>query len=71
MNQLINKIENLKKSEIKKIIDFRMNEFSKLGKSSSNEIFKELCFCLLTANFSAQGGIKIQNAVNDGIFNFV
>ncbi|MEK6823894.1 MAG: N-glycosylase/DNA lyase [Nanoarchaeota archaeon] len=66
MNQLINKIENLKKSEIKKIIDFRMNEFSKLGKSSSNEIFKELCFCLLTANFSAQGGIKIQNAVNDG-----
>lgn len=43
-----------------------MFEFSELGKKSSNEIFKELCFCLLTANFSAQGGIKIQNEIGDG-----
>ncbi|MBI2057273.1 N-glycosylase/DNA lyase [Candidatus Pacearchaeota archaeon] len=66
MQPLINIIENLKKSEIKKIIDSRMKEFSELGKKNINEIFKELCFCLLTANFSAQGGIKIQNAVDNG-----
>lgn len=64
--ELIQTIENLKKSEIKKIIDSRMEEFEELGKKSSNEIFKELCFCLMTANFSASGGIKIQNAVGDG-----
>ncbi len=66
MQSLIKIIENLKNSPIKQIIDSRMKEFSELGKKSSNEIFKELCFCLLTANFSAHGGIKIQDAVGDG-----
>ncbi|MEK6844777.1 MAG: N-glycosylase, partial [Nanoarchaeota archaeon] len=60
LKPLIQTINNLKKSEIKKIIDSRIKEFSELGKNSINEIFKEMCFCLLTANFSAQGGIKIQ-----------
>mgnify|MGYP001588834957 FL=1 len=46
-----------------------MLEFSELGKKSSNEIFKELCFCLMTANFNAEGGIKIQNAVGDGFLH--
>ena len=65
MQKIIKKIENLKKSPIKNTINFRMKEFSKLGKENSNKIFKELCFCILTANFSAHGGIKIQNAIND------
>ena len=66
MQILIKTIENLKNSEIKKIINSRAKEFSELGKSSINEIFKELCFCLLTANFSAHGGIKIQKEIGDG-----
>ena len=66
MKPLIQIILNLKNSEIKKIINSRAKEFSELGKSSINEIFKELCFCLLTANFSAQGGIKIQKEIGDG-----
>ncbi len=66
LDELIQIIENLKKSEIKKIVDSRMGEFEELGKKSSNEIFKELCFCFMTANFSASGGIKIQNEVGDG-----
>jgi len=66
MNPLISLVKQLKSSPIKNIIDSRIKEFSELGKKSINEIFKELCFCLLTANFSAQGGIKIQNAVSEG-----
>ena len=66
MQQIIKIIENLKSSPIKEIIDSKMQNFENLGKKSSQEIFKELCFCLLTANFSAQGGIKIQNAIGDG-----
>src|SRR3989339_1840771 len=66
MQSLIRIIENLKNSEIKNVIDSRIKEFSELGKKSINEIFKELCFCLLTANFSAQGGIKIQKEINNG-----
>ena len=66
MQLLINSIENLKNSKIKEVIDSRIKEFSELGKNSINEIFKELCFCLLTANFSAHGGIKIQKEIGDG-----
>ena len=66
MQSLILLVESLKNSDIKKIVDSRMSEFEELGKKNSNEIFKELCFCLMTANFSASGGIKIQNAVGDG-----
>lgn len=62
-------IENLKKSEIKETIDKRMKEFEELGSKNSNEHFKELCFCFMTANFSAHGGIKIQNEVNDGFLH--
>lgn len=66
MNKLISEIEQLKNSSIKEIADSRMTEFEQFQNKSSNEIFKELCFCLMTANFSASGGIKIQNAVGDG-----
>lgn len=69
MKALIEKINNLKKSEVKQIIDSRMKEFEALGNKDSNEIFKELCFCFMTANFSAQGGIKIQNEINEGFLN--
>jgi len=69
MNTLIALVEDLKKSDIKKIVDSRMQEFEEIGKKNSNEIFKELCFCLMTANFSASGGIKIQNAIGDGFLH--
>jgi len=66
MDSLILLVNNLKNSPIKNIVDSRMQEFSEFGKKSSQDIFKELCFCLLTANFSASGGIKIQNTIGDG-----
>ncbi|MCK4314048.1 N-glycosylase/DNA lyase, partial [Candidatus Bathyarchaeota archaeon] len=41
-------------------------EFRELGNGSSNEIFKELCFCILTANFNAEKSMKIQMKIGDG-----
>jgi N-glycosylase/DNA lyase len=69
MEKLIHEIEQLKKSEIRDIIEIRMREFEDVGKKGNDELFKELCFCLLTANFSAQGGIKIQKEIGDGFFS--
>lgn len=63
---MVEKINFLKNSNISKIINERMNEFEQLGKSDVKQIFKELCFCLLTANYSASGGIRIQKAIDDG-----
>ncbi len=56
----------LKRSKIKNLIQKRIKEFKKIGKSSPNKIFKELCFCILTANFSAERGIEIQQKIGDG-----
>jgi|TARA_Y100000310_G_scaffold43287_1_gene40376 N-glycosylase/DNA lyase len=66
MNNLVELVERLKKTSIKDIVEKRMNEFEELGKKDSNEFFKELCFCFLTANFNAEGGIRIQKEIGDG-----
>lgn len=66
MQKLIKSVNKLKRSPIKKIIDSRIKEFKALGKKSSDAIFNELCFCLLTANFNAQRSIMIQNEIKSG-----
>jgi len=43
-----------------------LREFKEIGNGSSNEIFEELCFCILTANFSAERSMKIQMEIGDG-----
>lgn len=68
MNSLLEVLEDLKKDQISDLISQKMKEFSELGEKSSQDIFKELCFCFMTANFSAHGGIKIQNAIGDGFW---
>lgn len=66
MNRLLASLEDLKKTELKRLIDARMKEFRENGKKPFNEIFKELCFCILTANFNAERAIKIQEEIGDG-----
>jgi len=60
MNQLISKINTLKKSSLSKTIDKKKKSFSSFQKKSNHEIFKELCFCLMTANFNAKRAVEIQ-----------
>ncbi len=62
---LINKIQELQKSEVKKTITKKISDFKKVGNSSDNAIFKELCFCLLTANYDAKKAITIQEKMDD------
>ena len=65
-NELLSAIESLKQSKMKSLIDARMREFRGIGEGSSSEIFEELCFCVLTANFSAERAIKIQKEMGEG-----
>ena len=62
---LINKIEDLKNSKISDVINSRINEFKDLNKESNEDLFKEICFCILTANFSAERSIKIHDELNE------
>ncbi|MBN1503091.1 N-glycosylase/DNA lyase [Candidatus Woesearchaeota archaeon] len=66
MNKLLNNIENIKKSRIEKRVNNRIKEFKEFKNKDNNSLFKELCFCLLTANYSAEGGIKVQCEIGEG-----
>ncbi|KAF5424890.1 MAG: N-glycosylase/DNA lyase [Candidatus Methanomarinus sp.] len=71
MEKLIQLIVNIKKNrEVRETINFRIQEFQKTTEKSTNEILKELCFCILTANFNAEKSIKIQEEINDGLLTF-
>ena len=63
MKQLIDKIESLKKTDLKEKIDQRIHEFKTINKQNKDEIFKEMCFCILTANYNAEKSIKIQDEI--------
>lgn len=65
MKDLVKKIESLKNSDIGKLIQKRVNEFKNTNKKSNEELFKELCFCMLTANFNAEKSIKIQKEIGE------
>ncbi|MEM3027360.1 MAG: N-glycosylase/DNA lyase [Candidatus Bathyarchaeia archaeon] len=70
MEELLTRIEELKKdNKIKILVEKRLMEFSEMRKKESTDIFKELCFCILTANFNAEKSIKIQEKIGDGFLN--
>lgn len=66
LNIMVKVIERLKNSGVKDLVDLRIKEFRGNMDKSISEIFKELCFCLLTANFSAERSLKIQSEIGDG-----
>lgn len=66
MKELLNAIKSLKGSSIKNIVDQRLRQFTELGKSSSKELFKELCFCILTANCGAERCMEVQSHIGEG-----
>ena len=68
MRDLIAKIEELKNSDIKIKVKERIEDFKNINKESNEELFKEMCFCLLTANFNAEKSIKIQNEMGEYFF---
>lgn len=69
LKKQINELEN---SEVNEVINQRVEEFKELKEKGNKEWFDELCFCILTANSSADMGIKIQNYMKkrDGFQRF-
>ena len=65
---LIEKINGFRKSEVSEVVNRRLVEFIENGRGDQDRTFKELCFCLLTANFNAERVIKIQSQIGDGFF---
>ncbi|MFP4005255.1 MAG: N-glycosylase/DNA lyase [Candidatus Hadarchaeia archaeon] len=68
MQDLISRLNDLKSNEVGGEVEERMAEFKEVGKSSERRWFSELCFCILTANCSAELAIEIQNDLGAGGF---
>jgi N-glycosylase/DNA lyase len=69
LNRLVKHINHLKESNVKHLVESRIKEFKENRNKPITEIFKELCFCILTAKFSAEKSIKIQRIIDDGFIN--
>ncbi|MCI0504018.1 N-glycosylase/DNA lyase [Candidatus Micrarchaeota archaeon] len=69
MRRLLRRIRLLKGSGAGSRISARMAEFRARGMAQSGELFKELCVCLLTANYSAEGGMRMQQIIGDGFLH--
>jgi len=65
MHSLVFKINILKKSVLRKDIEKKKKQFLSFQKKSSTDIFQELCFCLMTANFNAKRAVEIQEKCSD------
>ncbi len=62
----LEKIENIRE-EVKPLVEKRWTEFVELGQNgTTEELFSELSFCVLTANWSANGGIRAQREIGNG-----
>jgi len=69
MQDLFDVINNLKKSEVSKLVERRINEFKEIRSKFHDKIFGELCFCVMTANCSAEKCIEVQKLVGAGFHN--
>lgn len=67
--QLISKINELKNSEVGKTIESRIDEFRQVRSRGENSVFGELCFCILTANYTSEGGIRVQKEIGEGFLH--
>jgi len=53
-----------------KKINERAIDFISIGKSRNDSLFMELCFCILTANTSAEMGIRTQRIIMNGFIEY-
>jgi len=69
MKDLIKSIESLKNGDISNVIDTRIKQFISVKKKGISEIFKELCFCIMTANCGAEKCIEVNDRIDEGFLN--
>ena len=66
MNDLMYKVRALTGTDVAGKVEARVKEFHSKGNEGIEEVFKELCFCVTTANCAARKCWDIQGEINDG-----
>lgn len=65
MHQLIQKINHLKTTPIAQQITQRIQQFKQINHDNPTELFNELCYCILAANYNAEKTITIQQHLDN------
>ncbi|TXT58824.1 MAG: putative N-glycosylase/DNA lyase [Promethearchaeota archaeon] len=65
MENIRNAIKGLQKSKIQSTIQSRLREFSEIREKEIDEIFIELCFCIMTANCGAEKCIEVHEQIQE------
>ncbi|MDY6986163.1 MAG: N-glycosylase/DNA lyase [Candidatus Thermoplasmatota archaeon] len=63
---LIDLVKALRETNVEAMIAQRALEFSDINKKESTGWFLELCFCIMTANFTAERAMRIQESIGKG-----
>lgn len=69
MEEILERIRELKGTPVRRLVERRLKTFQEAGAGSANDLFKELCFCICTANCSAERGLRAQEGIGDGFYN--
>ncbi|WP_297027443.1 N-glycosylase/DNA lyase [Thermoplasma sp.] len=51
---------------VRSLVSRKVEEFRAMGRSSREVLFKELVFCILAANTSAEMSLRMQESIGDG-----
>jgi N-glycosylase/DNA lyase len=62
----LEELVSLVKDEAKDLVSQRIAQFKNFPRHDVSNLFSELCFCVLTANWSAQGGMRAQELIDKG-----
>ncbi|NVM37752.1 MAG: N-glycosylase/DNA lyase, partial [Candidatus Lokiarchaeota archaeon] len=65
MQELLDTLQTLKTNTIKEHVDARLAEFHEIKTEPIHSIFKELCFCIMTANCSAAKCIEVHEHIGN------
>lgn len=64
----IDQVLSLRMSETSREVLEKREEFIRIGKSGPEDLFSELCFCILAANTSAEMGLRVQKVIGSRRF---
>ena len=62
----LEELVSLVKDEAKNLVSQRITQFKNFPRHDVGSLFSELSFCVLTANWSAQGGMRAQELIGKG-----
>ena len=66
--KLKKRVATLSRGEVGDLVRQRIEEFRRVPHQGMERVFSELAFCILTANYSAEGGIRIQETLGHRAF---